>query len=486
MEVRIRSWCCGLRAFVVVIGSMQAAVYVIAGLGLVGWYLVSNSRGVSQTFESVVEVSNLSEFLPELDSTSDSLLRILCTGLGIAFLGFLSSLFLIFGAQFRKRFLLLPWLISHFIIITLIFVAGLYLIINYTIILEDKDYLKASLSLFFIVAGILLIFTWILVDQFYILLGANKTLGSGGAGSVSSSSLAGSRVSRSSTFRIARGDGSKYSEEDYPKYPRKQTTLSHISTSRLDNPRMKHYSMNIALPASIHKERYSRSMDNLYDDGYREQDLGKKTLPKRKVKYTGSLKSVTMDPKVLEYHYQQQGYSSNNSSQTLVKPGPKKNRGQNIWIEDRNPSGVETFPRRVKPTNSSSTKPTDSEGFPKHNNLDGNSRLPNYENWPKDAASGIQSSWTKPTISINRNQNKSALRESASLDNLDFLDGSNYLDMEPSVPDVSSSVPTPVYPRGSMGASLDRRLLRGLSKPRGLTKEQIIDRYTDSYSDVQL
>ena len=33
MEVRIRSWCCGLRAFVVVIGSMQAAVYVIAGLG---------------------------------------------------------------------------------------------------------------------------------------------------------------------------------------------------------------------------------------------------------------------------------------------------------------------------------------------------------------------------------------------------------------------------------------------------------------------
>ena len=27
---------------------------------------------------------------------------------------------------------------------------GLYLIINYTIILEDKDYIKASLSLFFI------------------------------------------------------------------------------------------------------------------------------------------------------------------------------------------------------------------------------------------------------------------------------------------------------------------------------------------------
>ena len=34
MEVRIRSWCCGLRTFVLVIGSVQAAAYVLAAAGI--------------------------------------------------------------------------------------------------------------------------------------------------------------------------------------------------------------------------------------------------------------------------------------------------------------------------------------------------------------------------------------------------------------------------------------------------------------------
>ena len=45
---------------------------------------------------------------------------------------------------------------------------GLYLIINYTIILEDKDYIKASLSLFFIGKNKDCHFTVILEDKDYI------------------------------------------------------------------------------------------------------------------------------------------------------------------------------------------------------------------------------------------------------------------------------------------------------------------------------
>ncbi len=105
--------------------------------------------------------------------------------------------------------------------------AGLYLIINYTVLTEKKDYLRASLSLFLLgnafyrklnqlikftykykytlytyfshcsVFGVLFIFIWILVDQLFIRQGGQvdvKTTETGSSGGTWEGSLTSLKV----------------------------------------------------------------------------------------------------------------------------------------------------------------------------------------------------------------------------------------------------------------------------------------------------
>ena len=83
----------------------------------------------------------------------------------ISFLGILSSLSLVLK---RSSCYLLPWLVWHLVFILSLFGTGLYLMINFTLLLDEIKVLKAVASTVPVLAGIFLIFIWVLMDQLYI------------------------------------------------------------------------------------------------------------------------------------------------------------------------------------------------------------------------------------------------------------------------------------------------------------------------------
>ena len=72
--------------------------------------------------------------------------RLLAVCLALAVLGLLTSILLIIGVRTSMRMLFLPWLIFNVLVIISLLAAGLYLVINFSLLLEEPDYLRAALS----------------------------------------------------------------------------------------------------------------------------------------------------------------------------------------------------------------------------------------------------------------------------------------------------------------------------------------------------
>ena len=102
--------------------------------------------------------------------------RLLAVCLALAVFGLLTSILLLAGVRSSVRMLFLPWLIFNVLIIISLLGAGLYLIILFTLLLEQPDYLRAALSSPLVLLGIFLIFVWVLVDQLFLALGHRKLL----------------------------------------------------------------------------------------------------------------------------------------------------------------------------------------------------------------------------------------------------------------------------------------------------------------------
>ena len=78
---------------------------------------------------------------------------------------------LVVGAMRRSSCCLLPW---HVMIILGCIGSGLYLVIYFTLLVKEREVVKAVVSIGPVLAGIFLIFLWVLVDQLYIKLKQTK------------------------------------------------------------------------------------------------------------------------------------------------------------------------------------------------------------------------------------------------------------------------------------------------------------------------
>ena len=102
--------------------------------------------------------------------------RLLAVCLALAVFGLLTAILLLIGVRTSIRMLFLPWLIFNVLVIISLLAAGLYLIIRFSLLLEEPDYLRAALSSPIVLLGIFLIFIWVLVDQLFLALGHRKLL----------------------------------------------------------------------------------------------------------------------------------------------------------------------------------------------------------------------------------------------------------------------------------------------------------------------
>ena len=161
MEVKIRPCCCSLDTAAMVVGGGMAAIYLILGVLAVGWVVI-HYLGVSQAVGIIIEVYG------DLCVESDDTLVVGSIVVIISFLGILSSLSLIVGVLRRSSCFLLLWLVWHLVIILSLFGTGLYLVINFTLLVDEMEVLKVVASTGPVLAGIFLIFIWVLVDQLFI------------------------------------------------------------------------------------------------------------------------------------------------------------------------------------------------------------------------------------------------------------------------------------------------------------------------------
>ena len=287
---------------------------------------------------------------------------VLAVCLGLALLGLLTAVLLLIAVRTSSRLLFLPWLIFNVLVIVSLLASGLFLVVHFTLLLEERDYLSAALSSPVLLLGIFLIFIWVLVDQLFISLGQRKLLVR------VASSFRGSRASLTSS-RQRGGLDTPASCRSLHSLPRKgrsrSAPRSAPSRRRLkeDGYRVKEFSCRLELPgsrggrsrslehilgsssseessvysrqqcvASLPRLRKSREQPGMwrgdqefqernqeFQEGNQEfQERGAVTerLPRkggrgqekeygtlRSLRSLGSMKSVTIHPEVTEYHY---------------------------------------------------------------------------------------------------------------------------------------------------------------------------------------
>ena len=171
--MKIRPWCCSMDISVVIIGGGLIAVYLVLGVVAVGRFTLQHLVILHEG--SVVEVDSLDKDLDKLVSIENTVPFFAIT-IGISLVGFMSSLILLVGVMIKSSLYLVPWLVWHVVIILSCIGSGLYLVIHFLLIVRQRDIVKAVVSMGPILAGGLLIFLWVLVDQFYIKLKEMKRI----------------------------------------------------------------------------------------------------------------------------------------------------------------------------------------------------------------------------------------------------------------------------------------------------------------------
>ena len=134
--MKIRPCCCSLDTAAMVVGWGMAAIYLILGVLAVGWVVI-HYLGVSPTVGIVIEVDSFDEVYGDLAAESDDTLVFGLIVVIISFLGIVSCLSLIVGVLRRSSCFLLLWLVWHLVIILSLFGTGLYLMINFTLLVDE-------------------------------------------------------------------------------------------------------------------------------------------------------------------------------------------------------------------------------------------------------------------------------------------------------------------------------------------------------------
>jgi len=163
--------CCPLHSLVTTISILLISIYLVSiTVATIIWVLHSETKDL--TAGTVVEVNSLDELLDEASDESennfDIILIILVVTIIVSIIGILTTIILILAVTKRSSMLMLPWLIWHMGTILGSVASGLYLVIYFLLLLEERNVTNAILSLIPILSGIFLIFPWVLVDQLYV------------------------------------------------------------------------------------------------------------------------------------------------------------------------------------------------------------------------------------------------------------------------------------------------------------------------------
>ena len=167
------TWCCpSLHTTVITLNIALTSTYLLTiGASVLCWVLHANK--VNQIQGTVVEVDSLSDIdnndLGSLaEEEPDLVVVLLVILLCVSLLGLVTTLLLSIGVVRARTELFLPWLVWHMLTILGSIGSGLYLVIHFLLLLEERSVTNAILSLIPILAGIFLIFPWVIVDQLYV------------------------------------------------------------------------------------------------------------------------------------------------------------------------------------------------------------------------------------------------------------------------------------------------------------------------------
>ena len=167
------TWCClSLHNLVITLNIALTSTYLLTiGASVVCWVLHANKA--NQIHGTVIEVDSLSDIdnndlgsvgEEEIDVVVILLVILIC----VSVLGLVTTLLLSLGVMRARAELFLPWLVWHMLTILGSIGSGLYLVIHFLLLLEERSVTNAILSLIPILAGIFLIFPWVIVDQLYV------------------------------------------------------------------------------------------------------------------------------------------------------------------------------------------------------------------------------------------------------------------------------------------------------------------------------
>ena len=159
MYVTFRNPCFTLVSFVSIMGLVMMTLYMMMGLGVVVWFVLTHST--SQ--KSVTQIS-----------LNDSLI-ILGIVLVVSLVGLVTSLLVVVGVRTEQAKLLLPWRVVHGTVILACYTGGLYQALHYTILVQHQDIVSACLSVCPVVAGIFITFLWVITNQLATTFMQNKS-----------------------------------------------------------------------------------------------------------------------------------------------------------------------------------------------------------------------------------------------------------------------------------------------------------------------
>ena len=135
------------------LGASLGVMYLLLGIAFVILFILFNINIFNQTSSSV---------------NPDHSYFVLFILLTFAFLGFLSNLMLIVGAETFCFRLILPWIVFHMLFIIFLVPGGIILLL-YFIIQQSKEK-RAALCSIPIMSGLLLLFIWLKVYQEFIII----------------------------------------------------------------------------------------------------------------------------------------------------------------------------------------------------------------------------------------------------------------------------------------------------------------------------
>merc|ERR1712154_1011 len=318
------TWCClSLHNLVITLNIALTSTYLLTiGASVVCWVLHANKA--NQIQGTVIEVDSLSDIDnndlgPVGEEEIDVVVILLVILISVSVLGLVTTLLLSLGVMRARAELFLPWLVWHMLTILGSIGSGLYLVIHFLLLLEERSVTNAILSLIPILAGIFLIFPWVIVDQLYVKYKQTKIIiemENPIKRSMSSLSI----ISRqpTDTMRSNRSTKSKVSSKSVRSVKkrndqrhrlcRKSRSLEHI----LDNTSYNSSSSGVATTISTIEQLGAaglttlprlRRCENKPGMWRAEYDNNNYTDTIRSYRSVNSVKSVQISNRVTEFHY---------------------------------------------------------------------------------------------------------------------------------------------------------------------------------------